>query len=67
MVKHIESLDPDVDDFFGGAVSLSGDGSTLAVGAAFESGRGAGVGTGAGRDPDPLNNSASRAGAVYLY
>jgi hypothetical protein len=48
-------------DDFGDAVAVSGDGDTLAVGAICESSAAAGVGG------DPLNDMASRSGAVYLF
>lgn len=48
-------------DHFGRKVSLSADGSTLAIGAYFESSNAIGVG---GNQSD---NSASIAGAAYLY
>ncbi len=44
-----------------GAVSLSGDGNTLAVGAGFESSDSTGI------NGDQNNNSAPASGAVYLY
>ena len=47
--------------FFGYSVALSGDGSTLAVGANGEDSRATGV------DGDHANNSASNAGAVYIF
>lgn len=47
-------------DWFGISVALSGDGSTLAVGAHFEDGSGTGV--------DAISDDgANHAGAVYLY
>ncbi|MDI9320122.1 MAG: T9SS type A sorting domain-containing protein [Phycisphaerales bacterium] len=47
-------------DFFGNALSLSGDGTTLAVGSSSEAGSGKGI--------NPASNdSASGAGAVYIY
>lgn len=46
---------------FGTAVSLSGDGHTLAVGAAFESSNATGIN---GNQDD---NSASKSGAVYIF
>ena len=49
-------------DLFGAhALSLSGDGNTLAVGATAESSRATGIGG------DQTDNSANLAGAVYLY
>lgn len=44
-------------DFFGNAVSLSADGTTLAVGAIWEDGNGT----------NEANNSAPDSGAVYVY
>ena len=48
------------DDQFGSSVALSGDGSTLAVGALWEDGSATGIG---GNQADDSND----AGAVYLY
>lgn len=57
---YIKAGNPGTDDGFGAAVSLSADGSRLAVGAAGEDGGAAGVG---GTIDDALGN----AGAVYLF
>ena len=48
-------------DYFGGAVSLSSDGATLAVGASSEDSSATGVGG------DQSNNAASDSGAVYVF
>jgi len=48
-------------DFFGTAVSLSGDGNTLAVGAIYESSLAQGI------DGNQLDNSSPVSGAVYLF
>jgi len=48
-------------DYFGGAVALSADGSTLAVGATSEDSSATGV------NGDQTNDGASGAGAVYLF
>jgi hypothetical protein len=48
-------------DMFGASVALSGDGSTLAVGASAEASSATGIGG------DRANESASYAGAVYLF
>ena len=48
-------------DLFGWSVALSGDGGTLAVGASVEDSAATGI------QGDQANNSASAAGAVYLY
>ena len=58
---YIKASNTDPQDRFGEAIALSGDGSTLAVGAFYESGGANGV-NGNGSD-----NSAERAGAVYVY
>ncbi|AWH83698.1 hypothetical protein HYN59_00570 [Flavobacterium album] len=51
---------PDAGDWFGNAVSLNSDGTTLAVGAIYEDGSNTGI--------NPLvNNSATNAGAVYVF
>lgn len=48
-------------DQFGGAVALSADGNTLAVGARFEDSNATGV------NGDQTNNLASASGAVYVF
>ena len=48
-------------DFFGISVALSGDASTLAVGAIWEDSNATGIGG------DQANGSESNSGAVYLY
>ncbi|MFV8754561.1 integrin [Nannocystaceae bacterium ST9] len=58
---YVKAPNPDVNDFFGDWVSLSGNGSTLAVAACCEDGNATGI---AG---DHSNNQAAEAGAVYLY
>ena len=60
MIGRLAANFPDIMDEFGGAVSLSSDGNTLAVGAQNEDGSSAGV----NRAP---NNDASAAGAVYVF
>lgn len=55
---YLKSSNAGLADSFGAAVSLSG--SSLAVGAAFESSRATGV------DGDQLDNSAGGSGAVYV-
>ena len=57
-----DELDTD-NDQFGYAISLSGDGHTLAVGANFEDGGVAGI----HQKDAQADNSAKKAGAVYLY
>ncbi|MET0091481.1 MAG: hypothetical protein ABW068_15940 [Candidatus Thiodiazotropha sp.] len=51
----------DVDDYFGGAVSLSDDGNILAVGANREDSSALGV------NGDGTDNSAESSGAAYLF
>jgi hypothetical protein len=48
-------------DKFGGSLSLSGDGNTLAVGASGEDSSALGV------NGDEMNNSAESSGAAYLF
>jgi len=66
---YIKASNTDSEDHFGGytlldngkAVSLSGDGLTLAVGAPLEDGDSPGIGG------DAANNDVANSGAVYLY
>ncbi len=58
---YLKSSNTDSNDFFGSSVSLSPDGSTLAVGAPGE------ASTARGIDGDQGDNSAKGAGAVYLF
>ena len=57
---YIKASNPDVEDFFS-VVSLSGNGLTLAVGAGGEDSNAIGI------NGDQTNNSASFAGAVYVF
>jgi hypothetical protein len=59
--SYLKASNTDRADHFGGAVSLSGDGRTLAVGAYFEDSASSGV------DGDQTNNAAESAGAAYLF
>lgn len=54
---YVKASNPDIDDRFGYVVALSGDGTTMAVGAPDEK-----SGT-----SDPTNNGMMTAGAVYIY
>lgn len=54
----------DTDDLYGVSVALDLDGSTLAVGASFESSSETGIIHGLSGG---MNNNAEKAGAVYLY
>ncbi|MBK8171865.1 MAG: integrin [Sandaracinaceae bacterium] len=58
---YVKASNTDAGDFFGGRVSLSADGSALAVGAVYEASIATGVG---GNQAD---NSARDAGAIYLF
>jgi hypothetical protein len=58
---YLKASNTDEHDGFGYAVSLSGDGATLAVGAPFESSNATGV------NGDQADNSAGNAGAVYVF
>ncbi|MCA9711853.1 MAG: integrin, partial [Myxococcales bacterium] len=58
---YVKASNTDTLDELGNSVTLSGDGSTLAVGASFEDGNATGI---AGNQAD---DSAASAGAVYLY
>ena len=57
----IKASNPGNSDYFGQRISLSGDGSTLAVAARGESSQATGI------NGDQEDDSASNAGAVYLY
>lgn len=57
----IKAPNTDAQDRFGGAVSLSEDGSALAVGAYGEDSAGIGI------DADQDDNSVEDSGAVYIY
>ncbi|MCF6363548.1 MAG: FG-GAP repeat protein [Gammaproteobacteria bacterium] len=58
---YIKASNTEEDDYFGRSVSLSGDGDTLAVGAAREDSNATGI------NGDQGNNSLSGAGAVYVF
>lgn len=58
---YVKAHNTDANDAFGGSLALSADGHTMAVGAFAEAG---GVG---GATPDPHDNSAAWAGAVYVF
>jgi len=58
---YVKASNTGVNDRFGSAVALTSDGAMLVAGAVGEDG--AGIGTGG----DPGDNSASNAGAVYIY
>jgi hypothetical protein len=58
---YVKASNTEVDDYFGSSVSLSGDGSTLAVGALGEDSAATGI------NANQANNSAGQSGAVYVY
>jgi hypothetical protein len=58
---YVKASNTDVDDRFGWSMTLSGDGNMLAVGADGESSAAIGV------NGDQADNSASFAGAVYVF
>jgi len=58
---YLKASNPSLLDAFGFAISLSGDGSTLAVSANFEDSDASGI------DGDQASESAEEAGAVYIF
>jgi hypothetical protein len=58
---YIKACNPGMEDWFGAAIALSGDGSTLAVEAYSEDSAAQGI------NGDETDNSMDGAGAVYLY
>lgn len=58
---YVKASNAEVGDRFGSAVALSGNGLTLAVGASLEAGNATGI------DGNQADNSASNAGATYVY
>lgn len=58
---YIKASNTDDEDSFGSTISLSGDGSTLAVGARREDSNATGI------DGDQNNNDAPDSGAVYVF
>lgn len=58
---YIKASNTEANDSFGTSVALAADGETLAVGATREDGGTTGI------NGDQADNSADRAGAVYLY
>jgi len=61
---YVKASNFEAGDLFGRSMALSGDGTTLAVGANSEDSNATGISTdGTGED----NNSASEAGAVYVF
>ena len=60
-IGYFKASNTETRDYFGQSVALSADGNTLAVGAPIESSSAAGI------NGDQADNSASGAGAVYLF
>lgn len=60
-IGYFKASNTDARDWFGHAIALSGDGSTLAVAAFNEDGNSSGI------NGDQTDNSASAAGAVYVF
>jgi hypothetical protein len=58
---YVKASNTDAFDFFGARIALSGDGSTLAVGAEGERSTATGI------DGDQADNSFTLAGAVYVF
>ncbi|MDH5600885.1 MAG: integrin [Gammaproteobacteria bacterium] len=58
---YVKASNPDTTDRFGGEVSISADGNTIAVGASWESSNAKGI------NGDQVNNLKGYAGAVYVY
>ncbi|EHL21181.1 Integrin alpha beta-propellor repeat-containing protein [Acidovorax sp. NO-1] len=58
---YVKASNTDANDFFGTSLALSGDGNTLAVGATGEDSNATGI------NGDPVDNSATLAGAVYVF
>lgn len=60
-IGHFKASNPDSNDYFGTAVALSADGTTLAVAANQEASSATGINSNQG------DNSAQNAGAVYVF
>ncbi len=58
---YVKASNTSTEDYFGGSVSLSGDGDTLVVGAWSEDSAATGVGG------DQTNEAATTAGAMYIF
>jgi hypothetical protein len=58
---YLKASNSDFNDQFGNAISLSGDGSTLAVGAHYEDSGSTGI------NGNQNNDNASQSGAVYIF
>ncbi|MFG1489702.1 FG-GAP repeat protein, partial [Oceanospirillum sp. HFRX-1_2] len=60
-IGYFKSSNTDANDEFGGAISLSADGKTLAVGAVYEDSYAKGI------NGDESNNTVINSGAVYVF
>lgn len=60
-ILYLKASNPDTGDFYGSSLSLSKDGTTLAVGAPWEDSAATGV------NGDQTDNSALSAGAIYVF
>ncbi|GAB2885957.1 histidine kinase [Microbulbifer echini] len=60
-IGYLKASNTDTEDLFGGVISLSADGQTLAVGADNEDSNTTGI------DGDENNNDATNSGAVYIF
>jgi hypothetical protein len=60
-IGYLKASNTETDDHFGGAVALSADGNTLAVGAKDEDSAATGI------NGDQTDNTAFNAGAVYVF
>ncbi|MBK7775090.1 MAG: cadherin-like beta sandwich domain-containing protein [Sandaracinaceae bacterium] len=58
---YVKASNTAAEDYFGGSIALTSDGSTLAIGAGGEDSNATGI------DGDQADNSANLAGAVYVY
>ncbi len=58
---YIKASNVEADDYFGGAIALSTDGETLAVGAIYEDSSAIGI------NGSQTDNSAPRSGAAYIF
>ena len=61
VISYLKASNPGIGDYFGQSLSLSGDGSTLAVGAYREDSNARGI------DGDQENNGTLDSGAVYVF
>ena len=60
-IGYFKASNTDANDNFGASIALSADGSTMAVGAPFESSSATGI------NGDQANNDANESGAVYVF